>query len=123
MTGEAFAPVLSTCASSLDALGVDARVLAVENLLLGGNVAVAGLLAGGDIAGRIAADVEAQRADSAPAVYLVPDLATNSDGLFIDDLRIGEVAARAHADVRLVSSDAAGLAAALVSLTSHTTGG
>ena len=123
VTGELFAPVLRSCATSLDGLGADARILAVPNRLLGGNVGVAGLLAGGDIAAEIARDAEEAPAGSAPTSYLVPAAATNQDGLFIDDLRVEDVAHRSGADVRLVSSDAAGLAAALVSLTSHTTGG
>ncbi len=123
VSGEFFAPVLGRLTSSLDVFGVTVRVLCVANALLGGNVGVAGLLAGTDIASAIARDRAALPRGSAPATYLVPDLATNDEGLFMDDLRLQDVVEQAGADVRLVSSDAAGLAAALVSLTSHTTGG
>jgi NifB/MoaA-like Fe-S oxidoreductase len=123
VSGEFFAPVLGGLAPSLMGFGVTGRVLCVANTLLGGNVGVAGLLAGADIARAIARDRAALPSGGVPVTYLVPDVATNDEGLFIDDLRLRGVVEQAGADVRLVSSDAAGLAAALVSLTSHTTGG
>jgi len=44
----------------------------------------------------------------------MPEVAFNDDGLTIDDLDLAGIAARAGADVRLVSCDAAGLVSALV---------
>lgn len=118
VTGEAFGPVLRSLESGLRRTGCAVRVLPVGNELLGGNVNVAGLLAGADIAAAIAADAAWHASADAPAVYLVPDLTVNDDGLLLDDLKVADVAARAGEDVRLVSSDAAGLVCALRELSS-----
>jgi PDZ domain-containing secreted protein len=91
-------------------------VLLVANDLLGGNVGVAGLLGGGDIAKAVAA--HAHEAD----VFLVPDVAINDDALLLDDLTIVGVAAQAGADVRLLSCDAAGLVSALLELSTAKSG-
>ena len=116
VTGTFFAPVLSTLAPGLARIGSAVAVLAVANDLLGGNVGVAGLLGGRDIAKAVAA--HADEAD----VFLVPDLAVNDDGLFLDDLTITDVAARAGAEVRLLSCDAAGLVSALLELSTPKSG-
>lgn len=108
VTGELAAPVVEEgLVAHLCAAGVDARVLPVPNSLLGGNVSVAGLLAGADVA-------KAIRADGASGIYLVPEVVQNDDGLMIDDVPAASLAELTGADVRLVSSDAVGLADALV---------
>lgn len=116
VTGTLFAPVLESLAPALRSTGCAIRVLPVVNDLLGGNVSVAGLLAGGDIARAIAAD------DRAGAVYLVPAVAVNDDGLFLDDLTLSDVASQAGSDVRLVSCDAAGVVSALRELSTAISG-
>jgi len=117
VTGELFAPVLAGLAPSLGTFGCTARVLAVPNRLLGGNVSVAGLLAGGDIADALLAD---EGGGEGP--YLVPDVAVNDSGLFLDDVTADRLRDRTRKDVRLVSCDAAGLASALSHIASETTG-
>jgi len=122
VTGELFAPELSGMADALARTGCRVRVLPVANVLLGGNVNVAGLLAGADVADAVGADAAAGGAEvpreAGPAIYLVPDLTVNDDGVMLDDLTVADVAARTGADVRLVSSDAAGLVCALRELSS-----
>jgi len=114
VTGTLFAPVLESLAPALTATGCDVRVLPVGNDLLGGNVNVAGLLAGDDIARAIA--------KHATGICLVPVVAVNDDGLFLDDRTIEQVAANAGTDVRLVSCDAAGLVSALRELSTANSG-
>lgn len=116
VTGLLFAPILRRLAPALASTGCAIEVLSVENDLLGGNVAVAGLLGGGDIARAIAA-----RVDVADA-FLVPEVAVNDDALFLDDLTVADVASRSGADVRLVSCDAAGLVSALLELSTAKSG-
>lgn len=114
VTGELFAPVLESLRERLRSTGCDVRVLPVANDLLGGNVSVAGLLAGADLSRAVAADVA--RFPEAAGVYLLPDLVMNDDGLTLDDMDLAGIAHDAGADVRLVSCDAAGLVSALVAL-------
>lgn len=104
VTGELFAPVLSGVLG--DAGWTDVRVLAVQNRLFGGNVAVTGLLCGADIAEAVALDARA-------GTYLVPDVVVNSDGLLLDDVAARDLARLAGADIRFIGSDAAGLIDAL----------
>jgi NifB/MoaA-like Fe-S oxidoreductase len=120
VTGELFAPLLESVCADLAKTGCVVRVLEVANGLLGGNVDVAGLLSGADVADAVRADASAHA--GARLVYLVPDVAFNDDGLMLDDLDVSAVAARAGSDVRVVSSDAAGLVCALRELSSHTSG-
>ena len=116
VTGTLFAPVLRSLAPALARTGCRIVVLPVDNDLLGGNVNVAGLLGGGDIARAVASRRE--EAD----VFLVPDVAVNDDTLFLDDLTPAAVAATADTDVRLVSCDAAGLVSALLQLSTAKSG-
>ncbi|HEY5517230.1 MAG TPA: DUF512 domain-containing protein [Coriobacteriia bacterium] len=116
VTGTLFAPVLRALAPALARTGCQIEVLPVPNDLLGGNVNVAGLLGGGDIA----AAVGSHRDEA--TVFLVPDVAVNDDALFLDDLTIAGVAAAAGSDVRLVSCDAAGLVSALLELSTAKSG-
>jgi putative radical SAM enzyme (TIGR03279 family) len=115
VTGGLFASVLRDLAPAMSIFGTRARVLAVPNAMLGGNVNVAGLLSGADIASAIATD-------AAPGPYLVPAVAVNDDGLFLDDKTVADLARLTHRDVRLVSSDAAGLAQALTAVAAESSG-
>jgi putative radical SAM enzyme (TIGR03279 family) len=116
VTGTLFAPILRALAPALARTGCKIEVLPVANDLLGGNVNVAGLLGGADIAEAVAA----HRDDA--SVFLVPDVAVNDDALFLDDLTVAGVAAAARCDVRLVSCDAAGLVSALLELSTAKSG-
>jgi putative radical SAM enzyme (TIGR03279 family) len=111
VTGELFAPVLESMRADLARTGCVVRVLPVANALLGGNVNVAGLLSGADVAAAIRDDAVTHWGSR--ETYLVPEVAFNDDGVMLDDVDIAEVGERAGADVRLVSSDAAGLVCAL----------
>jgi putative radical SAM enzyme (TIGR03279 family) len=106
VTGELFAPVLREAFSALTRFRADARVLAVRNALFGGNVSVAGLLAGRDI-------VSAVRHSDLPEPFLVPDVVLNAEGLLLDDVPGADLARLTGKDVRVVPCDAAGLVQAL----------
>ncbi|MBI5231382.1 MAG: DUF512 domain-containing protein [Coriobacteriales bacterium] len=100
VSGQLAAPILR---STLDQLGNPTiAVVEVPNGLFGGNVSVAGLLAGADIA-------SALEATPPDALCLVPDSVFNADGVTLDDLTLDDLRNRSGRDVRLVSSDAAGL--------------
>lgn len=116
----------TTLAGALQAFGGVGRIrlLCVPNRFFGGNVSVTGLLAGADIAEGIEHDVAARRAariakavgsnpsdvrSSSREIYLLPDVVLNADGLTLDDMTLAELRDRTGAEVRLVSSDAAGL--------------
>ncbi|MEA5075611.1 MAG: DUF512 domain-containing protein, partial [Coriobacteriia bacterium] len=81
--------------------------------LFGGNVSVAGLLGGEDI-------VRAVRDDGATGTYLVPDVVVNSDGLLLDDVPAASLPERSGGDIRIVGSDGAALARALITGTGRT---
>lgn len=104
VTGTMFAPVLEDPAREA---GVE--VLAVPNRFLGGNVGVAGLLAGHDIAQSIAEH-------GRQGTYLVPDVVLNSDALTLDDMSVRDIERRSGARVRIVGSTAKDLARTLARL-------
>lgn len=108
VTGSMFAPILSSVMQRIPGAG-RARVLSVENVLLGGNVGVTGLLSGDDI-------VRAIVAHGGEGTYLVPDIVLNSDALTLDDMAMRDIQRRSHARVRLVGSTAADLARVLAHL-------
>jgi putative radical SAM enzyme (TIGR03279 family) len=114
VTGELFAAVLRRAAPLAARHGVSCAVLPVRNRLFGGNVSVAGLLGGADIADAVRAD--AHGPGERATTYLVPDIVLNEDGLTLDGMTADEVRARAGACVRVVSCDAAGLLDALLRL-------
>jgi putative radical SAM enzyme (TIGR03279 family) len=91
-------PLLGSLA---DAAGAPVRLVSVENHFFGGNIAVAGLLTGADLADALAAEPERDR-------YLLPDIAL-SEGRFLDDLTAADLPRR----VEVVRSDGASLVAAL----------
>jgi putative radical SAM enzyme (TIGR03279 family) len=78
LTGEYGARVLEPVLPALsDAAGRPVRALPVANRLFGGNIAVTGLLAGGDVAALLAAE------PPSGVRYLLPDV-TLSRGVFLD---------------------------------------
>jgi putative radical SAM enzyme (TIGR03279 family) len=112
VTGTLFAPVLERLVALAGIEG--ARVLAVTNRSFGGNVSVAGLLCASDLASAIRDDVGSVAAHGlTPGPYLVPDVVLNTDGVTLDDVAEADLAATCGADVRVVSSDAAGLLAGI----------
>lgn len=98
----------TTHAGALQAFGGVGRVrlLCVPNRFFGGNVSVTGLLTGRDLAAAITQD-------GARGIYLLPDVVFNADGLTLDDMTMEQLREASGADVRLVSSDAAGLLAGI----------
>jgi putative radical SAM enzyme (TIGR03279 family) len=81
--------------------GLGARVVAVRNEFFGGNIAVAGLLTGGDVARALAGEPEGHR-------YLLPD-ACLSGGVFLDGLSPADL----PRPVEIVATDGASLRQAL----------
>ena len=75
----------------------EVRILAVENEFFGGNIAVAGLMTGPDIARALGGDPAAGR-------YLLPDVCL-SKGRFLDGSSLGEL----PVEVEVVPSDGASL--------------
>lgn len=109
ITGGLFAPVLDCLLADARERGHACAVLGVPNRLFAGNVSVAGLLAGADIAA-----VVAQADGEGP--FFVPDVVLNEDGVTLDGWDGARLVAATGKDVRVVSSDAAGL---LTALTEH----
>jgi NifB/MoaA-like Fe-S oxidoreductase len=79
----------------------DVRVLVIENDFFGGNIGVAGLLTGGDLARALSRQPEDR-------LYLIPDACVH-DGRFLDGLTPGDL----PRTVRVVPSDGGSLLAAL----------
>lgn len=117
----------TTHAGALQAFGAVGRVrlLCVPNRFFGGNVTVTGLLTGADLTEAIRNDVSSSQAAAIASamgaaagpggegIYLLPDIVFNADGLTLDDMTLADLRERSGADIRLVSSDAAGLLAGL----------
>jgi hypothetical protein len=81
LTGEYGARILGPL---LDELGrSDVRLVPVRNEFFGGNIAVAGLLVGADVARTLAAEPEGHR-------YLLPDVCL-SEGRFLDGLSLADL--------------------------------
>ncbi len=110
VTGMMGATTMAGALNACEAAG-RVRLLVVPNRFFGGNVSVTGLITGRDLIDAITAD--RARVPIATA-YLVPDVILNADGVTLDDLSLADIRAESGADVRLVSSDAAGLLAGLV---------
>ncbi|HEY5507010.1 MAG TPA: DUF512 domain-containing protein, partial [Coriobacteriia bacterium] len=122
VTGELFAPVLEAMARTLSEGGCSVRVLPVRNELFGGDVTVAGLLSGCDLAMSILADARSRQGMSDHDTYLLPAVVLNDDGLTLDGYDLIRIQDEAGADVRLVSCDAAGLVTALRTLSTPSSG-
>ncbi len=105
VSGGYAAPLLGSLLAKSGFTDVD--VLAVTNRFFGGNIAVAGLLCGEDVASAITND-------GADATYLLPDsCVTNSR--FLDGTELSAL----PADVRVVETDGAALRRELETLSAH----
>lgn len=102
-------------AGALEAVGAAGRIrlLVVPNRFFGGNVSVAGLLTGRDIADAIRADPMRES-----STYVLPDIIFNADGFTLDDYGLDDhragtitLASAAEARVLYTTADAAGLLA------------
>jgi putative radical SAM enzyme (TIGR03279 family) len=98
LTGSYAAPILR---SLVTAVRTDADVLVVENRYFGGNIAVAGLMAGEDVAAALTDAPPGRR-------YLLPDVCL-SGGVFLDGLRPEQL----PRPVEVVAADGAALRSAL----------
>jgi putative radical SAM enzyme (TIGR03279 family) len=88
VTGERMAPVLEPLAARLaSATGATFTIVAVRNGMFGPTVTTAGLLPGSDIAAAVCARARFDR-------VLLPAESLNDDQLFVDDVPLGELAAR-----------------------------
>jgi putative radical SAM enzyme (TIGR03279 family) len=95
LTGESFSPVLREELPKLRARlpEIELSMIEVKNTLFGRPTTVAGLLAGKDL-------LEAARPHVRPGdLVLVPDEAVNENGVFIDDLSPGDLAAELGVDI------------------------
>jgi putative radical SAM enzyme (TIGR03279 family) len=101
VTGTLFAPVLRSLLSDAG-LGPAVEVLPVENAFFGGNVSVAGLLAGADI-------VRAVCDHGGRGLFLVPTVIFNEQGVTIDDVSREEIRASCGAQVEFLAPDARAL--------------
>jgi putative radical SAM enzyme (TIGR03279 family) len=99
VTGEYGAAVLGPLVAGLGR--DDVRVVAVRNEFFGGNIAVAGLLTGQDVAGALSGEPEGHR-------YLLPDVCL-SQGRFLDGLALGDL----PRPVQVVPTDGTSLRRAL----------
>jgi len=105
VTGEYGARVLAEVLPRLERLAERSlRILPVQNDYFGGNVAVAGLLVGVDVAAALAADTKPARR------YLIPNNAVPG-GRFLDNRDIEEVAGATAVAVDVVQPTVAGVLA------------
>lgn len=88
-------------------LGIDlsARAVAVENALLGDSITVAGLMSGSDIARALNGRGFSR--------ILVPSVAVNGDGVFLDDTTPEQLAGLLDAPVEVIPASGRGLVSAL----------
>jgi hypothetical protein len=105
LTGGYAAPLLGSLLATSGF--ADVEVLAVANRFFGGNIAVAGLLCGQDVASAIASD-------GAGATYLLPDSCV-TNARFLDGTELSAL----EADVRVVEADGASLRRELESLSAR----
>lgn len=112
VTGVMAATTLAGALNACEAAG-RARLLVVPNRFFGGNVSATGLLTASDLVPAIASDRERHGAAS---VYLIPDVVFNDDGLTLDDYDFERLVSDSGADLRVVSSTAAGLAGGLIAV-------
>ncbi len=105
MTGTYARPLLDAMISRTSL--ADIEVLAVENRFFGGNIGVAGLLCGADVA-------RVLREDGGDATYLLPESCL-TNGLFLDGMSLDAL----NGDVRAVPTEGAALRRELEALTTH----
>ena len=108
VTGTMFAPRMRALLDSLRVEGLDVSVMPVVNEWFGHGIGVAGLLTGQDIqtqlSGRILGDE-----------VLVPQVAlSETAGVFLDDLTLGDVSASLGVPVRAVDPSPGALVTALL---------
>lgn len=101
VSGTLFAPVLHALLNQAGLLG-RAEVLPVENEFFGGNVSVAGLLTGADI-------VRALEGCDSSALYIMPDVILNADGVTLDDMTVEMMSAGSGCEMTVAKADARGL--------------
>ena len=77
--------------------------LYVDNEFFGGNVDVTGLLVGADIARAVRADSAERAAHGERALYLLPRVVLNDDGLLLDDMSAVDVEREAGTHLAVVS--------------------
>ncbi len=109
-TGEAAFGLISSLAGNLcrAVSGLDVNVFAVKNNFFGGEVNVAGLLTGGDIAEQLANKPLGEE-------LLIPAAALRAgEDIFLDDMTVEELGARLGVPIRPVSNDARELFRALL---------
>lgn len=94
LAAKVFKTALPTISESIGR-GVD--MITADNRWLGGDVSVAGLLAGADV-------IEAIETATVSGPVLVPGVCLNPDGLFLDDMSIDDVVAATGAEVIVVPS-------------------
>ncbi len=99
LTGEYGAQTLEPLIKSFE--GEDIRIIPVKNNFFGGNVAVAGLLVGEDIAQTLAKEPEGHR-------YLLPDVCL-SQGKFLDGMEPSDLPRQ----VEVIATDGIALKKAL----------
>jgi NifB/MoaA-like Fe-S oxidoreductase len=107
-SGTMYAGRLAALLGRLAAPTLRARVVAVPNDLFGGNVGVAGLLAGRDIARRLGREARLGDEVLVPAVCI-----RDGDGVFLDDLTPADLARELGVRVRVVEPGGRALLAAL----------
>jgi hypothetical protein len=103
LTGDYAAPLLEGLFERCELTGVEVRPVA--NRFFGGNIAVAGLLCGRDVA-------EAIALDGGAATYLVPDACVTNDR-FLDGIELASL----DGDVRAIGTDGTTLRRELETLT------
>ncbi len=107
VTGEMFAPRLTTLVAMLDA-APRARIAAVPNEFFGRGIGVAGLLTGVDIQRELA-----RRGDLGEAVLLPAVTVRDGDGVLLDDVTPADLARDLGVPVALVAPEPAALLDAL----------
>jgi putative radical SAM enzyme (TIGR03279 family) len=95
VTGSAMGELMPAVLEDITrASGAQLRLIVVENSLFGSSVTTAGLLPGRGIEAALQAHRDLD-------LILLPGEAVNDDGLFMDDLRYDELAARSPVELRL----------------------
>lgn len=109
VTGAMYAARLGRLLAGLPLEGAQARVVGVPNEFFGRDIAVAGLLTGGDIRRHLAAQADLGAAVLVPAVAV-----RDGENVFLDDLTPGDLARDLGVPVRIVEPTARALTRALV---------
>jgi putative radical SAM enzyme (TIGR03279 family) len=108
VSGELYAPRLSSLLTRLPFTGLSARVAAVPNRFFGGTIGVAGLLTGEDIQRALAG-----RSDLGDAVLIPAVALRDGEGVFLDDVTPADLTRDLGVPVRVVEPQARALVRAL----------